>query len=115
MKKARFTEEQIAFALRQAESGAAVAEVIPKIGISEQTLYRWKKQYAGIGVAEVRAPARVLRSLRRTPQVPIVLASSLRRRMRGPTRARAVAPRRSARASCRQGKLASPLLAVATI
>ena len=54
MKKGRFTEEQIAFALRQAETGTPVAEVICKMGISEQTFYRWKKQYAGMGVAEVR-------------------------------------------------------------
>ena len=45
MKKGRFSEEQIAFALRQAETGTAVAEVIRKLGISEQTFYRWKKQY----------------------------------------------------------------------
>jgi putative transposase len=54
MKKGRFTEEQIAFALRQAETGTPVAEVIRKMGISEQTFYRWKKQYAGMGVAELR-------------------------------------------------------------
>ena len=54
MKKARFTEEQIAFALRQAETGTAVAEVIRKMGISEQTFYRWRKHYAGMGVAELR-------------------------------------------------------------
>ena len=54
MKKARFTEEQVAFALRQAETGTAVAEVIRKMGLSEQTFYRWKKQYAGMGVAELR-------------------------------------------------------------
>ena len=54
MKKGRFTEEQIAYALLQAEIGTSVAEVIRKIGISEQTFYRWKKQYAGLGVAELR-------------------------------------------------------------
>ncbi len=54
MKQKRFTEAQIAFALRQAESGVAVAEVIRKLGISEQTFYRWKKKYAGLGAAEVR-------------------------------------------------------------
>ena len=54
MKKTRFTQEQIAFALRQAETGTRVAEVIRKMGISEQTFYRWKKQYAGMGVAELR-------------------------------------------------------------
>lgn len=54
MKKARFTEEQIAFPLRQAETGTPVAEVIRKMRISEQTFYRWKKQYAGMGVADLR-------------------------------------------------------------
>ena len=54
MKKGRFTEEQIAYALHQAESGTSVAEVIRKMGISEQTFYRWKKQYAGMGVVELR-------------------------------------------------------------
>jgi putative transposase len=54
MKKKRFTEAQIAFALRQAESGTLVAEIIRKMGISEVTFYRWKKKYAGLGVAELR-------------------------------------------------------------
>jgi putative transposase len=54
MKKSRYTAEQIAFALRQAESGATVPEVCRKMGISEQTFYRWKKKYVGMGVAEVR-------------------------------------------------------------
>lgn len=54
MKKKRYTEEQIAFALRQAESGTAVTEIVRKMGISEPTFYRWKKKYAGLGVAEVR-------------------------------------------------------------
>jgi putative transposase len=47
MKKSRYTDEQIAFALRQAETGARVAEVIRKMGIREQTFYRWKKLYGG--------------------------------------------------------------------
>jgi putative transposase len=54
MKKSRYTEEQIAFALRQAESGTPVAEVIRKMGITEPTFYRWKKQFAGMGVTEIR-------------------------------------------------------------
>ena len=54
MKKSRYSAEQIAFALRQAESGASVPEVCRKMGISEQSFYRWKKRFFGLGVAEVR-------------------------------------------------------------
>jgi putative transposase len=54
MKKTRHTEEQIAFALKQAETGTSVAEVIRRMGISEQTFYRWKKAYGGLGVGELR-------------------------------------------------------------
>jgi len=54
MKNSRYTVEQIAFALRQAESGTPVIEVCRKMGISEQTFYRWKKKFVGMGVAEVR-------------------------------------------------------------
>jgi putative transposase len=54
MKRKRFTEEQIAFALRQAEAGTPVEEVCRKLGVSEPTFYRWKKQFAGMGVAESR-------------------------------------------------------------
>ena len=48
MKKSRHTPEQIAFALRQAENGTPVVEVCRKMGIAEQTLYRWKKRYVGM-------------------------------------------------------------------
>jgi len=54
MKKSRYTAEQVAFALRQVEAGTLVPEVCRKMEISEQTFYRWKKKYAGMGVAEVR-------------------------------------------------------------
>jgi putative transposase len=52
--KKRFTEEQIAFALRQAEGGTPVTEVCRKMGVSEQSFYRWKRKYDGMGVAELR-------------------------------------------------------------
>ena len=52
--KKRFTEEQIAFALRQAESGVPVQEVCRKMGVTDVTFYRWKKRFAGMGVAELR-------------------------------------------------------------
>jgi putative transposase len=54
MKSSRYSPEQVAFVMRQAESGTPVPEVCRKMGIAEQTFYRWKKKYAGMGVAEVR-------------------------------------------------------------
>ena len=52
MKKS-FTNEQIIYTLRQAEGGTSVAEVCRKTGITEQTFYRWKRKFAGMGVAEL--------------------------------------------------------------
>jgi len=54
VKKSRFTEEQIAFALKQAETGTPVAEVLRRMGISEQTFYRWKRLSGGLGTGELR-------------------------------------------------------------
>ena len=53
MKKKRFTEEQISYTLRRAENGTPVAEGCRNLGISEQTFYRWKRKYVGMGVAEL--------------------------------------------------------------
>ena len=54
MKKSRYTEEQIAYSLRQAETGTPMAEMIRGMGVSEQTFYRRKKVYGGLGVVELR-------------------------------------------------------------
>ena len=54
MPKKRFSEEQIAFALRQADAGTSVGEICRKMGVAEATFYRWKKVYAGMGVSEIR-------------------------------------------------------------
>ena len=54
MKRSRYSDEQIAYALRQAESGTAVANVCRQMGISEATFYVWKKKYANLGATELR-------------------------------------------------------------
>ena len=54
MRKSRFTEEQIAYAMRQFEQGTPAAELCRKMGISEQTFYAWKKKYAGMGITELK-------------------------------------------------------------
>ena len=60
MKKSRFSDEQIAHALRQAEAGTPVAEIVRKLGVSEATFYAWKKKFGSMGTAEIRG----LRQLR---------------------------------------------------
>ncbi len=68
MKKPRFTEQQIAHALRQAQSTPAV-EVCRKLGVSEATFYAWKKRYASMGVAELRRVRQLEDENRRLKQV----------------------------------------------
>ena len=54
MKKSKFTEAQIVFAIKQSETGVQVAEICRKMGVSEATFYNWKKKYGGLGVSELR-------------------------------------------------------------
>ena len=54
MKKSKFTEEQITYALRQVEAGTPPANVCRQLGVSEATFYVWKKKYAHLGVSELR-------------------------------------------------------------
>ena len=54
MKRSKFSEEQVAFALRQAESGTPVSEVCRQLGVSEATFFVWKKKFAHLGVSELR-------------------------------------------------------------
>jgi len=69
MKKTRYTDEQIAFALRQAETGTPVQEVIRKMGICEQIFYRWKKLYSGLGSGELRRLKQLEEENRRLKQM----------------------------------------------
>ena len=54
MKKSRFSEQQIAFILKQADDGVGIEEVCRKAGVSQQTYYRWRKKYAGLMPSELR-------------------------------------------------------------
>lgn len=54
MKKKRYSVEQIVAAVKQHEMGLSVADISRKLGIAEQTFYRWKKQYGGLEASEVR-------------------------------------------------------------
>lgn len=54
MKRSKYSESQIVFAIKQAETGTRVSEVCRKMGISEATFYNWKKKYGGLGVSELR-------------------------------------------------------------
>ncbi len=69
MKQSRFTEEQVVHALRQAESGTPVVEICRKLGITEQTFYRWRRQFAGMGIAELRRLRQVEEENRRLKQL----------------------------------------------
>ncbi len=53
--KKRYTEQQIAYALKQAETDVSVQEVVRKMGISETTFYNWKKRHSGLTGTELRA------------------------------------------------------------
>lgn len=54
MKRSKFSEEQIAYALRQVESGTPAGDVARQVGVSEATMYLWKKKFAHLGVSELR-------------------------------------------------------------
>ena len=54
MKQKRFSVEQIVAGLKQAEAGVPLAELLRRVGVTEQTFYRWKKQYVGLEVGQVR-------------------------------------------------------------
>jgi len=69
MKKKRYTDEQIAYALRQAEAGTKVTELCREMGISQQTFYTWRRKFAGMGVAELRELRQLRQENRRLKQL----------------------------------------------
>lgn len=54
MKRKRYSVEQIVSAIKQHELGTSVADITRKLGIAEQTFYRWKKEYGGLEPSQVR-------------------------------------------------------------
>jgi putative transposase len=69
MKRTRYTEAQMVFALQQAEAGTPVAEICRKMGVAEQTFYRWKRRYGGMGVGEIRRLRQLEEENRRLKQL----------------------------------------------
>jgi len=69
MKKSAYTDEQITYALKQAETGTPVKEVIRRMGISEQTFYRWKKKFNGMLPSDVRRLRQLEEENRRLKQM----------------------------------------------
>ncbi len=76
MKRKRYSDEQIAFALRQAEGGTTVEEICRKLGVSEPTFYRWKKQFAGRGTVEIRCSMFARRATKPRRSCPILWCRS---------------------------------------
>ena len=54
VRKSRYSDEQIAAALRQAEAGTPVTEIVRKLGVSEATFYTWRKRFGSMGTPEIR-------------------------------------------------------------
>jgi putative transposase len=54
MKKSKFTEEQIVFALKEHQQGTKVEDICRKLGIAQATFYRWQQQFGSLNVMEVR-------------------------------------------------------------
>ena len=54
MKRSKFSEEQVVYAMRQVEAGSPVGDICRQLGVSEATFYTWKKKYAHVGMSELR-------------------------------------------------------------
>jgi putative transposase len=87
MRTSKYSPEQISQALRQAERGTPVVEICRKLQVTEQTLYRWKKQFGDLGTPEVRELRQLREENRKLKQLvadlsldKTILQESLRKR-----------------------------------
>ncbi|MGA9836881.1 MAG: transposase [Gemmatimonadaceae bacterium] len=69
MRKSKFTPEQVLQALRQAEGETAVVDICRKLGVTDTMFYRWRKQYTGLDVSELRQLRQLRDENRRLKQV----------------------------------------------
>jgi len=74
MRKSRFSDQQIALALQQVDHGASVVEVCRKLGISEQTWYRWKKRFGEMAPSEIKKLKQLEDENRRLKQLEQLVA-----------------------------------------
>lgn len=74
MRKSKFTPEQVAMVLRQAESGTPVSEICRKMEITENTFYRWRKKFGGMGTSEIRELRQLREENRKLKQLVADLA-----------------------------------------
>ncbi|WP_297655995.1 IS3 family transposase, partial [Hydrogenophaga sp.] len=109
MKKSEFTEEQIAFALKQAELGTRVEEVCRKMGISDATFYVWKKRYGGVGPSELRRLRQLEEENRKLKQIvadlsldKAMLQAVGRKKALRPSQRRELVPELMQRVGCSQ-------------
>jgi putative transposase len=91
MKRSKFSEEQIVYALRQADSGTPVGDLCRQLGIAEQTFYAWKKKYVHLGVSELRRLRQVEEENARLKSLVAdlsldrhMLSQALRKKVKGP-------------------------------
>lgn len=69
MRTSRFTVEQIAHALRRSEGGTPATEICRELGVTQNTFYRWKRKYSGIGTPELRELRQLREENRKLKQV----------------------------------------------
>jgi putative transposase len=69
LKTSKCSEEQVAMALRQHEAGTTAEEICRKLGVSQGTFYRWKKEFGGLGVPELRELRQLREENRRLKQL----------------------------------------------